>query len=163
LTVPEVRRLLLLLAQPEDAEREHHLRWSVWRRRHQAVAGRGHRARRAQRPPPAQPGPATPGPIPIGVVPGTTDLLETHWRQIAALLAPTAPRRGRPSGDVRRQLQGMLAVMHTGAPWREVPPAYGPGQTIYARYSLWVRTGLWDRIAAVLHPDQSAAGPAAPT
>jgi len=73
LTVPEVRRLLLLLAAPEDAEREHHLRWSLWRRRHQAVARRGHRARRAHRPPPAQPGPATPGPIPVLVVPGTAE------------------------------------------------------------------------------------------
>jgi hypothetical protein len=162
LTVPEVRRLVLLMAAPQDAERDHHLRWSLWRRRHQAVARRGHRERRAHRPPPAQPGPATPGPIPISVVPGTADLSETHWQQIAALLAPTAPRRGRPSGDLRRQLEGMLAVMHMGAPWREVPPACGPWQTIYARYALWVRTGLWDRIAAILHPNLSEPLPLVP-
>jgi hypothetical protein len=160
--VPEVRRLLLRVAAPANAEREHHLRWSLWRRRHQAVARRGHRARRAQRPSPAQPGPATPGPIPIGVVPGTAALREPHWQQIAALLAPTAPHSGRPSGDLRRQLEGMLAVMHSGGPWREVPPACGPWQTIYARYALWVRTGLWDRIAGILHPDLSEPEPTAP-
>jgi hypothetical protein len=163
LTVPEVRRLLLRLAAPEDAERDHHLRWSRWRRRHQAVAHQGHRARRAQRPSPAQPSPAMPGPIPIGVVPGTAELRETHWQQIAALLAPTTPRRGRRSGDLRRQLDGMLAVMHTGAPWRAVPPTCGPWQTIYARDALWVRTGLWDRIAAILHPELLEAQPAVPT
>jgi hypothetical protein len=163
LTVPEVRRLLLLLAAPEGAERERHLHWSLWRRRHQAVAQRGHRVRRAQRPSPAQPGPAALGPIPIGVVPGTAELSETHWQQIAALLAPTAPHRGRPSGDLRRQLEGMLAVMHVGGPWREVPPACGPWQTIYARYALWVRTGLWERIAQILHPAHADAVPAGPT
>jgi Putative transposase of IS4/5 family (DUF4096) len=153
LTVPEVRRLLLLLAEPEDAEREHHLRWSRWRRRHQAVARHGHRARRAHRPPPAPPGPATHGPIPLGGVPGTAQLSETAWTQIAMLVPPAESRRGRRSGDLRRQLEGMLAVMHSGGPWREVPPACGPWQTVYTRYALWVRTGLWDRIAAILHPD----------
>jgi hypothetical protein len=160
--VPEVRRLLLLVAEPEGAARAHHLHWSAWRRHHQAVARRGHRARRAQRPPPAQPGPSTPGPIPVHVVPGTAELSERSWSQIAALLQPAAPRRGRPSGDLRRQLEGMLAVMHSGGPWRDVPSTCGPWQTIYARYALWVRTGLWEQIAAILHPDLAAAAPAAP-
>jgi Putative transposase of IS4/5 family (DUF4096) len=157
--VPAVRRLLLLLAVPEGAERAHHMRWSLWRRRHHAVARAGHRVRRAYRPPPAQPGPATPGPIPIGVVPGTAALSETAWTQIAALFQPAVPRRGRPSGDLRRQLQGMLAVMRGGGPWREVPPACGPWQTIYSRYALWVRTGLWEQIAAILHPEHAQSEP----
>jgi transposase len=159
LTVPEVRRLLLLLAAPEDAERAHHLHWSLWRRRHQAVARQGHRERRAHRPPPAQPGPTTPGPIPVFVVPSTAELSESSWAQIAALVQPRVPRRGRPSGDQRRQLDGMLAVMHSGGPWREVPSTCGPWQTIYARYALWVRTGLWDRIAAILHPEHTQSEP----
>jgi hypothetical protein len=160
--VPEVRRLVRLVAQPEGAERQHHLHWSQWRRQHQAVARRGHRARRAQRPPPAQPGTTRPGPIPVLVVPGTAELSEQLWQQIAPLLALAPPPRGRPSGDLRRQLQGMLAVMHSGTSWREMPTTYGPWQTIYARYALWVRTGLWDRIAAILHPDISKEEPAAP-
>ncbi len=86
-------------------------------------------------------------------MPGTAELSEVACSQIAALVQPAVPRRGRPSGDLRRQLEGMLAVMHNGGPWREVPPICGPWQTIYARYALWVRTGLWDRIVAILHPD----------
>jgi len=91
-------------------------------------------------------------------------LSEPAWAQIAALVQPAAPRRrrGRPSGDLRRQLEGMLTVMHSGGPWRDVPAACGPWQTIYARYALWVRTGLWERIAAILHPDRAAPVSAAP-
>ena len=48
-TVPEVRRLLcrLLWAQPPPVA--HTLGWSVWRRRHQARAKRGHYRRRQAR------------------------------------------------------------------------------------------------------------------
>jgi transposase len=95
-------------------------------------------------------------------VPGTAELSEGLWQQIAPLLAPAPRRRGRPSGNLRHQLEGMLAVMHTGGPWREVPSACGPWQTIYARYALWVRTGLWERIAAILHPDLTEPPSAAP-
>jgi len=95
------------------------------------------------------------------VPPSTAELSETAWAQIAALVQPAVPRRGRPSGDLRRQLEGMLAVMHSGGPWREVPPACGPWQTIYTRYALWVRTGLWERITAILHPDPAQTEPAA--
>ena len=160
--MPEVRRLLLLMTQPASAARTHHLRWSLWRRQHQAGARRGHRARRAQRPPPAQPGPHTPEPLPILTVPGSAELSETTWSQIAALVLPVVPRRGRPSGDLRRQLEAMLAVMHSGGPWRDVPSTYGPWQTIYARYALWVRTGLWEQITAILHPDLAAPEPPTP-
>ena len=162
MTVPEVRRLLLLLAEPEGIARDHHLRWSLWRRRRQAVARQGHRVRRAQRPLPAQPGPATPGQIPVLDVAGTAELSESAWSQIAALMSlmqPAAPHRGHPSGDLRRQLEGMLALMHSGGPWREVPPAYGPWQTIYTRYALWVRTGLWEQIAAILPPEHAQSEP----
>ena len=133
LTVPAVRRLLLLVAEPEDAARDHHLRWSPWRRQHQAVARRGHRARRAQPPPLAPPGPTTPGPSPVHVVPGTAELRAPSWSPSAARVPPAVPRRGRPSGDLRRQLEGLLAVMPTGGTWREVPCACGPWQTISAR------------------------------
>jgi hypothetical protein len=160
--VPEVRRLVLLVAEPPGAERDQRLRWSQWRRQHQATARRGHRARRAQRPPPAQPGPLTPGPIPVLSVPGTAALSEPLWQQIAPLLTPPMPPRGRPSGDLRRQLEGMLAVMHTGTAWRETPSASGPWQTIYTRYRAWVTSGLWDRIAAILHPDTAEEQPEAP-
>lgn len=92
-------------------------------------------------------------------VPGTAELSEALWQQLAPLLAPPKPPRGRPTGDLRRQLEGMLSVMHTGAPWRDVPSTYGPWQTVYARYGRWVESGLWDRITAILHPAASVEPP----
>lgn len=96
-------------------------------------------------------------------VPGTAELSEELWQQMAVLLATAARRLGRPSGDLRHQIEGMLAVIHTGEPCREVPgAACGPWQTIYARFALWVRTDVWERIAAILHSGVTALQPAAP-
>src|SRR5918911_1888173 len=58
LTVPEVRRLLHLLTEPVE-HHDFHLRWSWWRRAHQAVARRGHILAPARaRPVPCCPAPA---------------------------------------------------------------------------------------------------------
>ena len=49
LTVPEVRRLLVALAWSAPPPEERTLRWSIWRRRHQARARRCHYKRRLDR------------------------------------------------------------------------------------------------------------------
>jgi hypothetical protein len=142
-----VRRLLLLLAEPEQARRAG-LQWSDWRRQHQARARQGHVARRAARQPllrPIDPPPPT-------VLAGTAALSDSLWQQIAPLLPPQKPPRGRPALDHRRLLEGLLWIMHTGAPWREMPRAYGSWHTAYSRYQRWGEDGLWERLCAILHP-----------
>jgi putative transposase of IS4/5 family DUF4096 len=139
---------VLLLAEPTGAARTQRLHWSQWRRQHQAVARRGHVARRAARQP--SPSPAAP-PAPT-VLAGTAALTDRLWQQIAPLLPPQKPLRGRPALDHRRLLEGLLAIMRTGVPWREMPPIYGSWHTAYSRYQRWCQEGLWDRICAILHP-----------
>jgi Putative transposase of IS4/5 family (DUF4096) len=138
--------VLLLLSEPEDARRRAGLQWSDWRRRHQARAQRDHVARRAAR----QPLPAA-LPTPT-VLAGTAPLTDQLWQQVTRLLPPQKPPRGRPALDHRRLLEGLLWVMRTGAPWREIPAAYGSWHTLYSRYRRWDEDGLWTRICAVLHP-----------
>jgi hypothetical protein len=149
-----VRRLLLLLSEPEDARRRAGLHWSDWRRRHQARARQGHVARRAARQPLLRP--ADP-PLPT-MLAGTAPLSDSLWGQIAPLLPPQKPPRGRPSLDHRRLLEGLLWIMRTGVPWREMPAADGSWHTAYSRYQRWCQDGLWDRICAVLHPTPTPFG-----
>lgn len=87
----------------------------------------------------------------VVAVPGTAALTEALWAQLRPLLPPQKPRTGRPALDHRRMVEGMLWVMHTGAPWRAIPATYGPWQTIYGRYQRWYKTGLWASIVQVLH------------
>jgi hypothetical protein len=143
--VPEVRRLLGLLSVPQEEQRRR-LAWSQWRRRHQATARRGHTARRTRQHP-EEAGHAPP----VVPVPGTATLSPAHWAQLEPLLPPQKPRTGRPALDHRRIIDGMLWVMHTGAPWRAIPATYGSWQTIHGRYQRWCKGGLWVQIVAVLH------------
>jgi hypothetical protein len=143
LTVPETYRLRLTLATA-GAARERGLRWARWRRCQQARARRSHARRRA----PAQPPPAAPAPI-VVVVPGTPALTPGNWAVVASLL-PAPARTGRPRSPAARVLAGILWVMHTGAPWREIPPAHGPWRTCHDRYAQWRRDGTWGRIYAAL-------------
>jgi transposase len=149
LTVPEVRRLLRLLSEPP----ERHgflLRWSRWRRAHQAVARRGHIATRARaRPGASAPAPAEPAPTPVDRPP-PAELTDAAWARVQPLLPPRAPV-GRPPRDTRIVLAGVLWILRTHASWRALPAEYGPWRTVYGRHRTWVRTGLWPRIVDALN------------
>ena len=48
--------------------------------------------------------------------------------------------------------------MRAGAPWRDVPPAYGPWQTVYGLFRRWQRNGTWREILAGLQGRADAEG-----
>lgn len=53
------------------------------------------------------------------------DLNERQWMALEPLLPHQG--RGRAWRDHRTVLNGILWRLHTGAPWRDVPPRYGAG------------------------------------
>jgi hypothetical protein len=148
LTVPEAYRLRLMLATA-GATRERGLRWVRWRRLQQARARRSHTRRRAA----AQPPPGAPAPA-VVTVPGTPALTPGSQAAILGLL-PAPASTGRPRRAAPAVLAGILWVMHTGAPWREIPARYGPWRTCHDWYARWQRDGTWPRIyAALARPGQ---------
>jgi Putative transposase of IS4/5 family (DUF4096) len=146
LTVPEVRRLLQVILIEDPAERQRHLSWSDWRRAHQAVARDAHMRRRASQ---TWAG-LTPEP---GIIhlPETVALSDERWETIVPLLPPHKPVIGRPAHDHRQILQGILWVARTGAPWRDLPPEFGPWETVHSRYRRWRNEGFWPRFITALH------------
>jgi Putative transposase of IS4/5 family (DUF4096) len=147
--VPEVRRLLLTLTEPPE-RRSSRLAWSVFRRRHQAVARRCHAARRAR----LQPDPQDTRTIQVRDGP-VLELTEARWARIAPLLPPQKPRTGRPAHDHRTMLSGMLWVARTGSAWRDLPAQFGPWETVHNRYRRWRNAGLWPQILDALSQDEA--------
>ena len=90
------------------------------------------------------------------------DLTEEQWKIISAILpadAVRADRRGRPWRDRRQILNGVLWILRTGAPWKDLPPRYGPYQTAHRRFQEWVRSGVIERVLLTLaHHLQEAGG-----
>lgn len=91
------------------------------------------------------------------VVAGRFDLTDAQW----AVLEPLLPVRGsgRPPKWSKRQLiDGIRWRVRTGAPWRDVPPAYGSWQTVYGLFRRWQRDGTWAHLLAGLQARADAAG-----
>jgi hypothetical protein len=139
-----VRRLLQALGESEDQQTQR-LRWSRFRRHHQARAQRFHMLRRARQAPPISLAP--PAPLELLGLPVLTD---EHWAQLCPLLPPQKPQTGRPAIDHRLVIEGLLWIMRTGSSWRELPERFGPWSTVSSRYQRWCKEGVWQRILQVL-------------
>ena len=75
-------------------------------------------------------------------------LTDRQWELVQDLFPPPA-RTGRPRRDRREILDGILWVLRTGAPWRDLPrESYGPWQTVYERFNRWSKDGKYDEIPA---------------
>jgi len=80
------------------------------------------------------------------------ELSDQQW----ARLEPHLPHRthhgraGHPFNGHRGLVNGILWILHTGAPWRDLPERYGTWETAYYRFNRWRRDGTWVRIATAL-------------
>ncbi len=85
-------------------------------------------------------------------------LTDAQWERLRPLLPPQKPRTGRPAKDHRRILAGILWIARTGAPWRDLPPRFGPWQTVATRFYRWHAAGIWDALLAALQRHADVAG-----
>jgi len=53
---------------------------------------------------------------------------------------------GRPRNDDRQMLNGLLWIVRTGAPWRDLPERYGAWSSVYSRFAEWQESGLLQKI-----------------
>ena len=59
-------------------------------------------------------------------------LTDEQFEQINRRLPPDEGRRGRPPEVKNRAaLEGILHILRTGTPWRDLPSAYGSWHTLY--------------------------------
>ena len=83
------------------------------------------------------------------------ELTDDEWTAIKPML-PNKPR-GVPQVNGRRVLHGIFWVLRSGAPWRDLPEAFGPYTTCYDRFVRWRRAGVWSRIIDALAAAHDAA------
>jgi transposase len=78
------------------------------------------------------------------------ELTDEQWEQLEPLLPPQKPKTGRPNLEHRSVINGILWILKTGAPWRDLPERYGKWQTVASRFYRWQQSGVWERVFAQL-------------
>jgi transposase len=66
-----------------------------------------------------------------------------------AVLAPVviaATRRGPKGRDDRGFFEAIRWILRTGAPWRDLPMAFGAWGSIYRRFRRWAVAGRWEAV-----------------
>ena len=86
------------------------------------------------------------------------ELTQEHWERIQPLLPAQKPKTGRPSLSHRQVINGILWVLRTGAPWRDLPKRYGAWQTVSGRFYRWQRNGLWQQLLEELQHQAETIG-----
>ena len=82
--------------------------------------------------PPREPNTRSAGPV-------EPQVSDATWQLLKPLLGDAA--------RTRRLFEGIAYKHRNGVPWREVPPAFGPWQTLYARLARWRLEGTWAKVA----------------
>ena len=80
------------------------------------------------------------------------ELTDTQWEQLQPLLPPQIPKTGRPAHGHRTILNGILWILRTGAPWRDLPERYGPWRTVASRFYRWRKAKIWEQLLAAVQP-----------
>jgi transposase len=76
------------------------------------------------------------------------DLSDAQWKLTEPLL-PKQKRGGRWN-DHRLVFNGILWILRTGAPWRDLPERYGKWGSVHHCLSRWRKDGTFDRVLKAL-------------
>ena len=82
------------------------------------------------------------------------ELSDDEWLRLKDYLPPERTgKAGRPSGDNRTALNGILWIARSGAAWRDLPERYGSWSTLYDKFVRWSDAGVMERIFEALTED----------
>ena len=76
-------------------------------------------------------------------------LTDEQWDCIADIFSQPA-KTGRPPSDRRMIVDGILWIMRTGSPWRDLPDEFGPWGTVWDLFDTWNADGTLDEILSRL-------------
>jgi transposase len=80
------------------------------------------------------------------------DVTNHQWEYLVAFIPEIEQQRRacRPYADARTVLNGVLWILRTGAPWKDLPPRYGSPATVHRRFQRWQELGVLRRMVEVL-------------
>ena len=80
-------------------------------------------------------------------------LNQERWERIAPELPGKIGDPGATASDNRLFVEAVLWIARTGAPWRDLPRAFGKWYSVYTRFWRWAQKGVWERLFKALSDD----------
>ena len=80
-------------------------------------------------------------------------LRNDQWGRIAPLLPGKVGDPGRSGAHNRLFVEAVLWIVRVGAPWRDLPEAFGNWNSVFQRFRRWVKAGVFDWIFEALSDD----------
>ena len=84
------------------------------------------------------------------------ELTDKQWEKVKDLIPRPLVRadgRGRPWRERRSVLEGILWILRTGAPWKDLPERFPPYQTCHRRFQQWQEQGVLQQVIETLAKD----------
>ncbi|MGH2548518.1 MAG: IS5 family transposase [Thermomicrobiales bacterium] len=80
-------------------------------------------------------------------------LTDEQWDRVSDLF-PGPAATGRPPADRRMIVDGILWILRTGSPWRDLPEEFGPWQTVWRLFDQWNVDGALQEVLTRLRAEQ---------
>ena len=80
-------------------------------------------------------------------------LNDEQWVRISGLIIGRPDQRGSTGRDNRMFVEGVLWIVRTGSPWRDLPEVFGEWNSVFRRFSRWSHKGVWQRVFEALSDD----------
>jgi putative transposase len=80
-------------------------------------------------------------------------LSDAAWERMAPHIIGDERSRGSSGRDNRMFVEGVLWIVRTGSPWRDLPAVFGDWNSVFRRFSRWSEKGVWHRIFAAMSDD----------
>jgi putative transposase len=78
-------------------------------------------------------------------------LTNAQWRLLKPFICVEGKRGRQFKSNIRKVVNGILYVSHTGCQWRSLPREFGPWTRVWSQVRRWSRNGTWARLLAELH------------
>ena len=80
-------------------------------------------------------------------------LSDEQWDKMSGLIIGRPDQRGSTGRNNRMFVEGVLWIVRTGSPWRDLPEAFGEWNSVFRRFSRWSRKGVWQGIFTAMSND----------
>ncbi len=80
-------------------------------------------------------------------------LSDAQWDRMSGLIIGRPDQRGSTGRDNRMFVEGVLWIVRTGSPWRDLPAAFGEWNSVFRRFSRWSEKGVWRRMFEAMSDD----------